>query len=143
MKAESLRVVPRAQGLDRIRGHCGRRRDLGQQPAVRSSESKRAVGLSIDLKALFVHRSVMSTTEHREIRKRSRPAVGPVSNVMSLAEGETAAWEATALVTMVERTPQRRGNRPGPGPDLHGAAVVVVPHHHAARVARQAPRRFL
>mgnify|MGYP003694201453 CR=1 FL=1 len=28
------------------------------------------------------------------------------------------------------------------GPDLHGAPVLVVPHHHAARIARQAQRRF-
>ena len=38
--------------------------------------------------------------------------------------------------------PQRRGNRPRPGPDLHDAAVLVVPHHHAAGVARQAAGRF-
>jgi hypothetical protein len=43
---------------------------------------------------------------------------------------------------MVERAPQCRGDRPGPSSDLHGASVFVVPHHHAAGVARQAPRRF-
>ncbi|HEV8150895.1 MAG TPA: hypothetical protein VGP61_11975, partial [Gemmatimonadales bacterium] len=29
-----------------------------------------------------------------------------------------------------------------PGPDLHGAPLLVVPHHHPARVARQALQRF-
>ena len=43
---------------------------------------------------------------------------------------------------MVERSPQGGRNRPRPGPDLHQAPVVIVAHHHPARVARQAPRRF-
>ena len=43
---------------------------------------------------------------------------------------------------MVERSPQGGGNRPGPGPDLHQAPVVVLAHHHPARVARQALGRF-
>ena len=62
--------------------------------------------------------------------------------VMALPERQPAAREAAALVAVVERAPQCRRNRPGPGPDLHGAPVLVVPHHHPARVARQALRRF-
>jgi len=41
----------------------------------------------------------------------------------------------------VERSSQRRRNRPGPGTDLHDPAVPVVPHHHPAGVACQALRR--
>jgi len=99
--------------------------------------------LSIDLIALLVDRAVVPATEQREVRERGWAALRPVTDVMPLAEPEPAAREAATLVPVMERAPQRRGNRPGPGPDLDGAPVLVVPHHHAAGVARQAPRRFL
>jgi hypothetical protein len=143
VQAESLRVVLRSKGLDRIRRYSGRGRDLGEQPAVRSPEAERAVRLSIDLIAFLVHRAVMSAAEQREVRERGGAPLGPVTDVMPLAERQPAPWEATALVTMVERAPQCRGDRAGPSSDLHGAPLLVVPHHHAAGVARQAPRRFL
>ena len=67
VEAESLCVVLRPQSLGRIRGHYGQGRYLGQQPAVRPPESERAVGLSIDLIALLMHRSMVSATEQREV----------------------------------------------------------------------------
>ena len=84
----------------------------------------------------------MAATEQREVRQRGRAPVRPMMEVMALPERQPAAREAAALVAVVERAPQGRRNRPRPGPDLHGAPVLVVPHHHAARVARQALRRF-
>ena len=54
VQAESLRVVLRAERLDRIVRHRGRGRHVGEQLAVRSPELKRAVGLSIDPIALLV-----------------------------------------------------------------------------------------
>ena len=86
VEAEPLRVVLRAEGLDRIGGHRGRRRDLGQEPAVRPPELQRAVGLSIDLVALLVHRAVVPATEQGEVRERGRAALRPVTDVMALAE---------------------------------------------------------
>jgi hypothetical protein len=142
VEVKPLRVVLSAERLHRIGGHCGRGWDVGQHPAVRPPELKRAVGLSIDLIALLVHRPVVSPAQKGEVGERGGAALRPVFDVMALAEREPAPREATALVAMVERTPQCGGNRPGPRPDLHGAAVLVVPHHHPARVARQAPRRF-
>jgi hypothetical protein len=62
--------------------------------------------------------------------------------VMALPERQPAARKAAALVAVLERAPQCRWNRARPGPDLHGAPLLVVPHHHPARVARQALRRF-
>ena len=62
--------------------------------------------------------------------------------VMSLPEPEPAAREAAVLVSMMERAPQCGRNRPGAGPDLDGAPVLVMPHYHAARVACQALQRF-
>src|SRR5688572_17402671 len=103
---EPLRLVLRPQGLDRIGGHRGRGRHLGQQPAVRSPELERAVGLSIDLIAFLVHGAVMAATEQSEVRERGRAALGPMMEVMSLPEPEAAAREAAALVSMMERAPQ-------------------------------------
>jgi hypothetical protein len=79
---------------------------------------------------------VMAATEYREIRQRGRAALRPMMEVMALPERQPAAREAAALVAMVERAPQCGRNRPRPGPDLHGAPLLVVPHHHTARVAR-------
>jgi hypothetical protein len=62
--------------------------------------------------------------------------------MMALPEADGAAREATAVVPMVERPSQGGRNRPGPRPDFQYAARLVVAHHHPARVARQAPRRF-
>ena len=61
---------------------------------------------------------------------------------MPLGEADAAAREAAAPVPMEERPPQGGRNGAGPGPDLDHAARLVMAHHHPARVARQAPRRF-
>ena len=42
----------------------------------------------------------------------------------------------------MERPPKGRRDGPGAGADLDDPAIRGVPHHHAARVARQATRRF-
>ena len=86
VETEPLRVVPLSEGLDRIRGHRRRGRDIGQRPSVRPTELERAVGLSIHLVALLVHRAMVPATEEREVRERSRPALRPVLHVMSLAQ---------------------------------------------------------
>jgi hypothetical protein len=49
-------------------------------------ELQRAVGLSGDLIALFVHGPMMPPTEQREIQERRRAAGRPMTNVMALAE---------------------------------------------------------
>jgi hypothetical protein len=64
--------------------------------------------------------------------------MGPVPEVMALAEPHSAAREAAAPVAMVERSPDCRGDRPGPCVDLYDAAVPAVAHDDPARVARQA-----
>ena len=62
----------------------------------------------------------------------------PVTDVMALADADSAAREAAATVAVVECPPYRRGNRPGPGIDFDDPAVPAVPHHYPAGVARQA-----
>ena len=83
---ESVPDVRGAKGLKRIGGHHRRRRDVGQHSPVRPPELQRAVALSGDLIALFVHGAVMPTTQEREIRERRRAAGRPMTDVMALAE---------------------------------------------------------
>jgi hypothetical protein len=138
MEMKPVRFVPRHEDFHRIDRHFGRRRNLWQKPAVGTAEPKRAVRLSIELVTLLVDRAVVPATEQGEVRQRGGASLGPVTDVMALAEPDSAAREAAAAVAMVERPADRRGNRPGPGIDLHDPAVRAVSHHHSAGVAGQA-----
>ena len=138
MEIEPVRFVLRPEHLHRIDGHFGRRGDLGKEPAIRPAEAQRAVRLPVDLVALLVDGAVVPAAERGEVRQGGGASMGPVPDVMALAEPHSAAREAAAAVAMVERPPDCRGNRPGPGIDLHDAAVPAVTHHDPARVAGQA-----
>jgi hypothetical protein len=137
-----LRVVLRPESIDGIRGHRSRRWYLGQEPAVRSLEPEGAVGPACDLVALLMHRTVVPATQEREVREHGRAALLPVAEMVSLGETAAAAREAATAIAVVERAPQRRGNRPGAGADLEQPAVLLVAHHHPACVAGQAAGRF-
>jgi hypothetical protein len=117
------------EGLDRVGGYCGWEWNLGQGPAVRPPESKRAVGLSIDLIALLVHRAMVPATQQGEVREGCWPALRPVANVMAFAERQPATGDAAILVPMVESASQCRRNRPGPRPNFHGARVRLLLAH--------------
>jgi hypothetical protein len=88
--------------------------------------------------ALLVDRAVVAATEQGEVVERGRAAVGPVAQMMALAEAKPAAREAAAPVAVEQSPPQRGGNGAGPAADLEHLLVGVVPHHHPAGVARQA-----
>ena len=105
MQDEPLRIVPRSQDFHGIAGHVSRTRDLGQKPAVRAAEPQLAVGLSIELVALFMDGAVVPATEQREIRERGGAPLCPVTDVMALPEPEPAAREAAAAVPVMERPP--------------------------------------
>lgn len=70
------------------------------------------------------------------------PPLGPVPDVMPLAERQSAPRKATAPVPMMKRASNSRRNRAGPGADLNHSPVRLVTHDHPGRVARQAARRF-
>ena len=142
VETKPLRVVLRPESTDRIRGDRRRRWHLGQEPAVRPLEPEGAVGPARDLIALLVHRTVVPATEEGEVRERGGAALRPVAEMVSLGEADAAAREAATAIAVVERAPQGRGNRAGPGPDLQQTPVLVVAHHHAAGVAGQAAGRF-
>ena len=102
---QSQGLVPRPERRDRIGGQRDRRRDVGQEAAVRPPEPERAVGLGIDAIALLVDRAVVPATEEREVGERGGAALRPVADVMPLAQRQPAAREATAAVSMMERPP--------------------------------------
>jgi len=60
---ESVLNVRGAEGPKRIGGHHWRTRDVGEHSAVRPPELQRAVGLSGDLIALFVHGAMSARFE--------------------------------------------------------------------------------
>jgi hypothetical protein len=102
---DPVRLVRHAHLLDRIVGHTGRRRDLGQGLSVRAAKAKLPGRLSVDLVALLVHGAVMAATEQRQIRERGGAAVRPVTKVMALAKANCAAREAAAAVSVMKCAP--------------------------------------
>ena len=126
MHDKPVRLVPRAKDRYGIAGDLGRRWNFGENSAVGAAEPELAVRLSIELVALFVDGAVVPATEQGEIRERGGASIGPVTDVMPLAEPNAAAGEAAAAVAMVERAPNRRRDRPGSGRDLDDAAVLAA-----------------
>ncbi len=86
MQDKPLRVVAHSEDLHGIVRHLRRRRHLGKHLAIRTSEPKLAVGLSLALVALLVNRAVVPATEQGQVRERGGTSLGPVAHVMALAE---------------------------------------------------------
>ena len=105
VQVEPCTLVPSSKRLDDIVRDHRRRRDVGQRSSVRSSEPQLPIGLSFHLIPLLVDGAVMAPTEHREVRERSRPAMGPVADVMALAKRQAAAGEPAPVVAVMQRAP--------------------------------------
>ena len=142
VETEPLRGVPCPERFQGIGGNRWGQWDLRYDPPVRSPEPERSVRLSIEVVAVFMDCAMVPATEQGQVRERRWTSVRPVANVMPLADTHSAPREAAAAVAMVQRSPHRRGNRARPRPNVHHPALLVMLHHHAARVARQAARRF-
>src|SRR4030095_15740269 len=96
--------------LQRARGIGWRRRRtryIGHDPTIRAAKSQLTVRHALDAIAFLVDRAVMTAAEQHQIRQCRRAAVGPVTDVMRLAEAPVAAREATAAVAIEERASQR------------------------------------
>jgi hypothetical protein len=102
---ESVRLVARAKSVGGIGGDVWIRRDIGDHPAVRAAEAKLAVLLSLDVEPLLVNGSMVPAAQQRKVGERRRATVGPVPDVMSLADPSPAARETTAAVPVVQRSP--------------------------------------
>jgi hypothetical protein len=105
VQVQPVLLMARPQKPHRIAGDCGGVRDLREKLSVRTSKPELAAGQSLHLVALFVNCTVMPTTQQREIGQRGRTALRPVVNVMSLADADTAAREATTGVSVVQGAP--------------------------------------
>ena len=103
VQVEPGRLMPGAQDTWRILGDLDRWRHLGQRPTIRPSELQLAVRLTLDLEALFVDRAVVPSADEYEVGQRRGPALGPVPDVMPLADAHAAARKATAAVAMLQR----------------------------------------
>ena len=71
--------------------------------AVRPAELELAILESRDLKALLVNRTMVATAQQDEIGEGGRPALGPMLNVMRLAERQVTAREAATVVSIGQR----------------------------------------
>ena len=96
-------LVVRPYRSDRIGRRSRRTRHLGHDPTIRAAKFQLAIGHALDAIALFVDGAMMTPAEQHEIRQRRRAAVGPVTDVMRLAEAPVAAREATTAVAIEER----------------------------------------
>jgi hypothetical protein len=147
MQVKPGRLVSRSEDRDGIFAHLRRRRHVGERSAVRATESKLAVRLSIDLVALFVDRAVVPAAEHGEIRQRGGAALGPVTDMMALPEANPAArkrqprsrcWSARRNARGEFRDTLPFGTRPA----MTGATVAgpenVYPSGPGAKVRRPA-----
>jgi hypothetical protein len=105
VQVQPLLLMSRPQKPHRIAGDCDGVRDLREKLSVRTSKPELAAGQSFHLVALFVNCTVMPTTQQREIGERRGAAMRPVMNVMSLADADTAAREATTVVSVVQCAP--------------------------------------
>ena len=72
---------------------------------MRPAELQPAIVASLDPKAFLVNGSVVTATQQDEIGECRRAALGPVFDVVCLAEREVTTREATAVVAEGERTP--------------------------------------
>ena len=119
-----------------------RTRHIGHDPTIRVVKSQLTIGRALDPIAFVVDRAMMTPAEQHQIRLCRRAAVGPVADVMRLAEAPVAAREATAAIAIEERPSQRRRDRARLGADVEDTPVTIVLHHHPARVAAKALGRF-
>jgi hypothetical protein len=105
VQVKPVRLVPGSKNCNGIARHARRRRHFGENSAIRATEPKLAVRLAIDLIAFLVDGAVVPATEQGEIRERGGASIGPVTDVMALADPNPAAREAAAAVSMVEGPP--------------------------------------
>jgi hypothetical protein len=75
---EAAHPMGRDEGVCRVAGDGGRRRDLGNGTAARGAEAQRAGGVALDSIAVLVDGPVMPPAEQREVVEPRRTAVGPV-----------------------------------------------------------------
>ncbi len=103
VQANPRRNMPSLESAHGIAADFWWKRHRGQELAIRAAEVKLPILLTLDLVALLVDGAMVSATHQGEVGERGGPAVGPVTDVMALAEAHAAAREAATTIAMVER----------------------------------------
>src|SRR5262245_5385187 len=93
VQAKSVGLVQCSQKRRRRIRHLRRWRNVGHNQSTRPPELKLAIRQSLTLVPLFVHGAVVTAAQEGEVRQGSGPAVGPVANVMALAEAHERSEE--------------------------------------------------
>ena len=116
--------------------------DVRHHPTVGRPELEFAALSALDLKVFFVNGSVVPATQQGEIGERGGAPLGPVLDVMGLAERKITAREAATVVAEGERSAHGCRNRACSRADLHDHAVGIVTHLHPVGITRQPLGRF-
>ena len=98
---KSCALVPFPERVDGIIGSDRRRGNIRQNESMRCPEAQLAVRLTFDRVTFLVDRAMMATTEHGEVRKGGGPTLGPVPDVMTLAERHAAPGKPAAAIAVV------------------------------------------
>ena len=123
---------------DRVGRDRGRRGYVRQRISIGPHEFESAAWCSSDAMPFLVDRAMMATTEQHQVAERGGTALGPVLDVMAFTQAGAAPREAASPVAVQEGAPEGGRDGASAGPDLHCAAVSVVPHHHPAGIAGEA-----
>ena len=115
--------VPTHQPLDWICRQFGHPWCLEQFVPLRCEEHNLPVPVAADPIAALVDPAVMAATQEQRIVQLGLSAVRPVHDVVGVGESEPAAREATATVSDVERTAERRRDRAGLATHVEHGAV--------------------
>ena len=92
--------------------------------------------------AAFVHGVMMTSTEEKEVVETGLAAIGPVSDVVEVAESVLTAGKPTVAVPEEDRPLERRRHDAGLSSYIEDIADGVVSHGDLAPIAGEPPRRF-
>jgi hypothetical protein len=81
-------------------------------------------------------------TQRQQVTQVGAAAVGPVLEVVRVADPHRAGREAAAVVASLQSPAQGRRDHPGAPPHVEDGAVGGVAHGDHRRVAAEAPRRL-
>jgi hypothetical protein len=110
---------------------------------ARIEEDRPALGPEPDPPTALVHESVMVAAQQQPIVEARLAAVSPVHDVMSLGESSSAAGEAASAVTNLQPAAQWPRDRACLPSQREDGAVGHLSNSDHARIARDAPRRFM
>ena len=92
--------------------------------------------------AALVNEAVVVAAQQQAIRQGGLAAVGPVADVMRVAEPARAPRKAAAEVADLEGTAESRGNRAGAAAEIEERTIRAMSDPDHASIAAEPLRRF-